>query len=176
VDIHLHQIDVVSYIDVQDGSFLPGLWLVGTTKVYPGVGADIVMESITLIDRAMTLAGTKIDCVQNLRSGSFQKAANPDQNYRANKRYNDGAYYAATWPDSQSPEEPAAQNAAEDSENDVHDYAIATALHDLASEPPCDQSNDNPSDEPHVYSSWPKLDQSFPSAFRPTENVRSAIR
>jgi hypothetical protein len=28
------------------GSFLPGLWLVGTTKVYPGVGADIVMESI----------------------------------------------------------------------------------------------------------------------------------
>jgi hypothetical protein len=27
----------------------PGPWLVGTTKVYPGVGADIVMESITLI-------------------------------------------------------------------------------------------------------------------------------
>ena len=26
----------------------PGPWLVGTTKVYPGVGADIVMESITL--------------------------------------------------------------------------------------------------------------------------------
>jgi hypothetical protein len=30
------------------GSFLPGLWLVGTTKVYSGIGADIVMESITL--------------------------------------------------------------------------------------------------------------------------------
>src|SRR5208337_2329217 len=28
----------------------PGPWLVGTTKVYPGVGADIVMESITLIE------------------------------------------------------------------------------------------------------------------------------
>jgi hypothetical protein len=27
-------------------------WLVGTTKVYPGVGADIVMESITLIEGA----------------------------------------------------------------------------------------------------------------------------
>jgi hypothetical protein len=27
----------------------PGPWLVGTTKVYPGVGADIVMESITTI-------------------------------------------------------------------------------------------------------------------------------
>jgi hypothetical protein len=28
----------------------PGPWLVGTTKVYSGVGADIVMESITLIE------------------------------------------------------------------------------------------------------------------------------
>src|ERR1700674_6144312 len=26
----------------------PGPWLVGTTKVYSGVGADIVMESISL--------------------------------------------------------------------------------------------------------------------------------
>src|ERR1700674_5621109 len=25
----------------------PGPWLVGTTKVHPGVGADIVMESVT---------------------------------------------------------------------------------------------------------------------------------
>jgi hypothetical protein len=32
----------------------PGPWLVGTTKVYPGVGADIVMESISLIE-ALTL-------------------------------------------------------------------------------------------------------------------------
>jgi len=30
----------------------PGPWLVRSTKVYPGVGADIVMESITLIDLA----------------------------------------------------------------------------------------------------------------------------
>ena len=29
----------------------PGPWLVCTTKVYPGVGADIVMESISLIAR-----------------------------------------------------------------------------------------------------------------------------
>ena len=29
----------------------PGPWLVGTTKVYSGVGADIVMESITLADQ-----------------------------------------------------------------------------------------------------------------------------
>jgi hypothetical protein len=29
--------------------------LVGTTKVYSGVGADIVMESLTLIDRLDSL-------------------------------------------------------------------------------------------------------------------------
>src|SRR5229473_8605140 len=28
----------------------PGPWLVGTTKAYSGIGADIVMESITLTD------------------------------------------------------------------------------------------------------------------------------
>jgi hypothetical protein len=33
------------------GSFLPSLWLVGTTKAYSGLGADIVMESITLTIR-----------------------------------------------------------------------------------------------------------------------------
>ena len=32
----------------------PGPWLVGTTKVYPGVGADIVMESISLFDHWST--------------------------------------------------------------------------------------------------------------------------
>jgi hypothetical protein len=33
----------------------PGPWLVGTTKVYSGVGADIVMESITLIDLVLSV-------------------------------------------------------------------------------------------------------------------------
>src|SRR5277367_1335749 len=37
---------------IMSRSFLPGLWLVGTTKVYSGIGADIVMESISRIDRA----------------------------------------------------------------------------------------------------------------------------
>jgi hypothetical protein len=32
-----------------------GPWLVRTTKVYPGVGADIVMESITLTDGWMVI-------------------------------------------------------------------------------------------------------------------------
>jgi hypothetical protein len=36
------------------GSFLPSLfgWF-GTTKVYSGLGADIVMESITLIENSL---------------------------------------------------------------------------------------------------------------------------
>src|SRR5229473_3589399 len=33
----------------------PGPWLVATTKVYSGVGADIVMESITLIENRSPL-------------------------------------------------------------------------------------------------------------------------
>jgi hypothetical protein len=37
----------------------PGPWLVGTTKVYLGVGADIVMESITLKTPSLGLAGVK---------------------------------------------------------------------------------------------------------------------
>ena len=35
----------------------PGPWLVGTTKVYSGVGADIVMESITLTTPTVGVIG-----------------------------------------------------------------------------------------------------------------------
>jgi hypothetical protein len=41
----------------------PGPWLVGTTKVYSGVGADIVMESIALIDLVLKVA----DCAGSRR-------------------------------------------------------------------------------------------------------------
>jgi hypothetical protein len=37
--------------DSMFGSFLPSLWLVRNTKAYFGLGADIVMESITLATR-----------------------------------------------------------------------------------------------------------------------------
>ena len=83
-------------------------------------------------------------------SGLFQQAGYPDQNHRANKCDNDGADHAAGGPDSQHPEDPAAQDAAEDAENDVYDYAVATTLHNLASKPSGDQSNHNPCEESHV--------------------------
>jgi hypothetical protein len=38
---------VTTYIP-HDRLLSPGPWLLGTTKVYPGTGADIVMESISL--------------------------------------------------------------------------------------------------------------------------------
>jgi hypothetical protein len=114
------------------------------------------------------LAGATLDCVQNLRSGSFQQAANPDQNYRANKRYNDGTYYAAAGPDSQNTKEPPAQNAAEDSENDVHEYAVTTTLHNLPSKPACNQSNYNPSDESHVCILLAEARPEFP-IYRPAD-------
>src|SRR5260370_41629346 len=63
-------------------------------------------------------------CCQSL-SGFLKQAGNPDQNYRPNKCHNDGTYHAASRPDSQQPKDPAAHNAAEDSENDVHQYAVA---------------------------------------------------
>jgi hypothetical protein len=70
---------------------------------------------------------------QKSSSGFFQQARNPDQNYRAHKRDNDGTYHAASRPDSQKSKDPATHNAAEDSENDVHEHAVATTLHNLTS-------------------------------------------
>ena len=43
-----------------------------------------------------------------------------------------------------------AQNTAEQAEDDVFDYAIATTLHDLASKPTGDESNNNPCDKSHL--------------------------
>src|ERR1019366_3341659 len=62
----------------------------------------------------------------------------------------DGADHPAARPDSQQPEDPAARNAANDTENDVHQYAIATALHDFPRKPARDQSNHNPCDKSHA--------------------------
>jgi len=44
----------------------PGPWLVGTTKVYSGVGADIVMESITLIDPVVNAKPIRLDGIRPL--------------------------------------------------------------------------------------------------------------
>jgi hypothetical protein len=42
------------------------------------------------------------------------------------------------------PKTQTAQDATENTQNDVNDYAVATTLHNLASEPSCYQANHNP--------------------------------
>src|SRR5262245_61811477 len=81
----------------------------------------------------------------------LEQAGNPDQNHGAHKCDNDRADHAAAGPDSQLSEYPAAQNPAEQSENDVYHYSVASTLHDLTSEPTCDQSDHNPCKKSHNY-------------------------
>src|ERR1019366_5923310 len=105
-------------------------------------------------------------------SGFFQQARNPDQDYRANKCHNDRTDHAASRPDSQESKDPATHNAAEDSENDVHEHAVATALHYLTRKPTCDQSNHNPSDESHADPPCRRFRSEFPLCPRPDPRHR----
>jgi hypothetical protein len=42
---------ICSYNDHGPAPFYPSLWLVATTKVYSGLGAGVVMESIARFDK-----------------------------------------------------------------------------------------------------------------------------
>jgi hypothetical protein len=53
----------------------------------------------------------------------FYRTANRDQNYGTNKCHDDGTDHAASRPNPQKPENPTADNAPEDSEKDIHEYA-----------------------------------------------------
>ena len=77
--------------------------------------------------------------------GLLYKAGNPDQDHRAYKRNNDRADYAASGPNTNQPENPSADDAAEQSEEDVHEHTVATTLHYLAGQPAGDQAGHNPS-------------------------------
>src|SRR6202008_4391782 len=79
------------------------------------------------------------------------------QNHRAKKCHNNRADHASTLPNSQKPEDPATQDAAEDAENDVNENTVATALHHLSSKPTCNQSNHNPCKKSHDDPPWVRL-------------------
>jgi hypothetical protein len=49
----------------------PGPWLVGTTKVYSGVGADIVMESIAIAPTTQVQFSVSANAVNKQRSGGI---------------------------------------------------------------------------------------------------------
>src|SRR5580704_16541817 len=81
--------------------------------------------------------------------GSLQDAGNPDEDDSANKGNDDRADHSPGTPgrqNSQSAEQPAAKPATDNAEKDVHDNAVATALHDESGEPASDKTNDEPID------------------------------
>src|SRR5262249_40363023 len=90
-------------------------------------------------------------------SSLFKEASKPDQNYRAHKCHDNRADHAAAGPDSQLSEYPAAQNAAEQTENDVHHYAVAATLHELTCQPTRYQTDQNPCEESHGCSPFCEL-------------------
>jgi hypothetical protein len=113
--------------------------------------------------------GKKKRSFQFSSSSTFYQSGDTDQNHRADKRHNNGANHSAAWPDSQDPEDPATQKAAQDAKDDVHEYAEATALHDYSREPTRDQSNHDPRNEPHGHPPEVILDSLV-------QNVRLLVR
>jgi hypothetical protein len=66
----------------------PGPWLVATTKVYSGVGADIVMESISLTDPVLSVASGRLA----LYSGHLRRAQRCQRGYIANGGRSDAGW------------------------------------------------------------------------------------
>ena len=72
------------------------------------------------------------------RLRSFDQTANTDQNYRTHKRHDDGTDQPAARPYPKRPKQPSTHNASEESENEVDENPVASALHYLAGQPACD--------------------------------------
>ncbi len=60
--------------------------------------------------------------------GLFHQSREPHQNHRANKRDDDRAKNASTWPNAEHPKHPAADDAAENAQDDVNDHAVSAPL------------------------------------------------
>src|SRR5580658_2000641 len=69
---------------------------------------DWNIERNALLRRPVSIPARFLIC-QNLASGPFQQASDPDQNHGANKRHDDRANHPATLPDAQGAEDPASQ-------------------------------------------------------------------
>src|SRR6266576_754278 len=82
--------------------------------------------------------------------GLFHQSRDPHQNHRANKRDDDRAKNASTWPNAEHPKHPAADDAAESAQDDVNDHAVSAAPHYFSGEPAGDQPNHNPVEQSHV--------------------------
>src|SRR5450631_3757655 len=80
-------------------------------------------------------------------SGSFHGPTDANQNDRSDKGDDDGGEDPSAGPQTKQPKDPTAHDAAEHAEDDVDQDAVATALHDLACQPPGNQSHEDPVDE-----------------------------
>src|SRR5207248_3049648 len=77
----------------------------------------------------------------------FDQSGDPDQDDRAEYRYQDGPEQAATTKADQA-NHPPANDGANDSQRDVGDHAVSSALHDLPGCPAGDETHDDPPDNP----------------------------
>ena len=73
--------------------------------------------------------------------GLLNQACNPNQDYGTHKGSDNRAEDTTTRPYAQQAKQPAPDYAAEKAKNDVHQDAIAAALHHLASQPAGNQPN-----------------------------------
>lgn len=77
----------------------------------------------------------------------FLTGDQPDQEcqyHGAEDSDEDGVDKAATTDKSQRAHDKPADEGANDTDDDIHDHAVATALHDFASDPASDQTDDDP--------------------------------
>src|SRR5215469_593345 len=75
----------------------------------------------------------------------LDEPCNPDQNHRSEDCYKD-APNEATPTQAEQADHPATNEATNDAQQNIGNHAISTALHDPASRPAGDQSNDDPPD------------------------------
>src|SRR5437879_5006491 len=76
--------------------------------------------------------------------GLLNQARDPNKDDRAYKRNDDGSNYPASRPDADQSKNPSPNDAAQYAEDDVHQNAVATALHYCTGQPTGDQAGDNP--------------------------------
>src|SRR5690242_5394473 len=82
--------------------------------------------------------------------GLLDEPGNPDQDYSADEGNNDGGNHSSAQMDPKHPKHPSSHQASEKAKDDVHDDAVATTLHDLACQPACDQTGNDPREKAHT--------------------------
>jgi|SRR5271154_983738 hypothetical protein len=118
----------------------PGMW-----KRSPGCA----YLKIAVVGRS-NLARPSGRFVTAALSRPLYQARDGHQNYRADESHNQRPNYATSGANSQQSENPPAENASENAENNVYKNAVTAAFHQLTGKPAGDQTNYDPFKEVHV--------------------------